>query len=142
MKQALRPGGLLVVLDYGHTKNQWDPRPPDEFKRFYEAFLAWRHANGWDNEMADHLPKLFQSAGLTDVLSHIQTEVAEPGDPDFEGHAALWSGVIEHVDEQLATAGFLTKQQSRDAHERYVPWAKTKLLKQTLARSAVTGIAC
>ena len=91
--------------------------------------------------MADHLPHLFQSAGLTDVQSHVQTEVAERGEPDFEGQAALWSGVIEHVDEQLATVGFLTKQQAQDAHERYVPWAKTELMKQTLAMWAVTGVA-
>ncbi|HXE62739.1 MAG TPA: methyltransferase domain-containing protein [Bryobacteraceae bacterium] len=140
MKQALRPGGLLVVLDYSHTRNQWEPSPPDEFKRFYEAFLAWRRANGWDNEMADHLPNLFRSAGLTDIQSHVQTEVAERGEPDFDGRAALWSGVIEHLDEQLVTAGFSTKQQVQDAYERYVPWAKTELVKQTLAMSAVTGI--
>jgi SAM-dependent methyltransferase len=140
MKQAARPGGLLVVLDYSHTKNQWEPSPPDEFKRFYEAFLAWRYANGWDNEMADHLPDLFRSAGLTDIESHLQTEVAERGQPDFDGQAALWSDVIEHVDEQLVTAGFSTKQQVRDAHERYLPWKKTRLVKQTLAMWAVTGI--
>jgi len=90
--------------------------------------------------MADHLPNLFRSAGLTDIQSHVQTEVAERGEPDFDGRAALWSGVIEHLDEQLVTAGFSTKQQVQDAYERYVPWAKTELVKQTLAMSAVTGI--
>lgn len=141
MKRALRPGGLLVVLDYSHAKNQWEPNPPDEFRLFYEAFLAWRRANGWDNAMADHLPDFFRSAGLTDIESHLQTEIAERGEPDFEGQAALWSGAIEHVDEQLVAAGFLTNQQAQDAHKRYLPWAKTELVKQTLAMWAVTGVA-
>jgi hypothetical protein len=44
------------------------------------------------------------------------------------------------VDEQLITAGFSTRQQLRDAHQRYVPWAKTELVTQTLAMWTVTGI--
>ena len=64
MKQATKPSGVLVVLDYNHTSNVWEPDPPGEFKLFYNAFLAWRQTNRWDNEMANHLPDLFRSAGL------------------------------------------------------------------------------
>jgi replicative DNA helicase len=72
MKQAAKPAGVLVVLDYNHTQNQWQPDPPRAFKLFYDAFLAWRHTNHWDNEIADHLPELFRSAGLVDVESRVQ----------------------------------------------------------------------
>ena len=32
MKQAAKPAGVLVVLDYNHAANQWDPDPPREFQ--------------------------------------------------------------------------------------------------------------
>lgn len=139
MKHAAKTGGMLIVLDYSHCRNEWEPDPPEEFQRFYEAFLAWRRANGWDNEMADHLPDLFRSACLSDIQSHLQAEVAQRGDPDFGAQAALWSGVIENAGEQLVAGGFSTRQRLRDAHERYADWVKTALMKQTLAMWAVTA---
>ena len=141
MKQAARSSGVLVVLDYNHTSNQWEPDPPGEFKLFYNAFLAWRHTNRWDNEMADHLPDLFRSVGLVEVKTQLQDEVVERGGPDFTERAALWSDVIENVGGQLAMAGFCTKHQLDAVWECYDSWAKAALLKQTLAMRAVTGIA-
>ena len=139
MKQAAKPSGLLVVLDYNHTSNKWDPNPPGEFRLFYDAFLAWRDTNRWDNEMAEHLPDLFRSAGLLEVKSHMQDEVAEQGAPDFAERTTLWSEVIESLGRQLVTAGFCTEHQLEEARECYYSWAKTALMKQTLAMRAVTG---
>jgi ubiquinone/menaquinone biosynthesis C-methylase UbiE len=34
MKRALKPSGILVVLDYNHVHNAWVPEPPEEFKLF------------------------------------------------------------------------------------------------------------
>ena len=140
MKQAVKPGGILVVLDYNHSTNRWDPDPPPEFQRFYQAFLTWRHANGWDNEMADHLAELFRSAGLVDVKSCIQDEIVERGETEFTERTALWSEVIGNVGGQLAIAGFLTEVQLDQARKCYDSWAITALLQQTLAMRAVTGI--
>jgi hypothetical protein len=140
MKQAAIPSGVLVVLDYNHTSNQWEPDPPGEFKLFYNAFLAWRETNRWDNEMADHLPDLFRSSGLVEVKSQVQDETVERGGPEFAERAALWSEVIENVGGQLATAGFCTKRQLDQARECYDSWAKTVLVKQTLAMRAITGV--
>ncbi len=133
MKLAAKPAGALVVLDYNHASNAW------EFEQFYGAFLAWRQANQWDNEMADHLPELFRSAGLDDVKSQVQDEVVERGGPEFAEWTALWSEVIENVGEQLATAGFCTESQLREARECFDSWAKTELRKQVIAMRAVTG---
>lgn len=141
MKQAANPSGVLVVLDYNHASNEWEPDPPGEFKLFYNAFLAWRSTNRWDNEMADHLPDLFRSAGMVEVKSQVQDEIVERGGPDFAERAALWSDVIENVGGQLAMAGFCAKHQLDAARECYDSWVKTALLKQTLAMRAVTGIA-
>jgi SAM-dependent methyltransferase len=141
MKHAIRPSGTLVVLDYNHANNSWEPHPPGEFGLFYDAFLAWRSRNHWDNRIADQLPALFRSAGLVEVSSRVQDEVAERGDPDFAERAALWSEVIENVGEQLSAAGFCTKRQIEQARESYRHWASTTLVRQTLALKAVIGVA-
>jgi SAM-dependent methyltransferase len=140
MKQAAKPSGMLVALDYNHGSNRWEPDPPPEFKLFYNAFLAWRHTNRWDNQMADHLPDLFRSAGLVEVKSQVQDEIVERGSPGFAEQAALWSEVIESLGGQLVTAGFCTKHQLEEARESYDLWTQTALARQTLAMHAVTGI--
>jgi ubiquinone/menaquinone biosynthesis C-methylase UbiE len=139
MKDAAKPAGILVILDYNHTENEWTPDPPAEFKRFYSAFLAWRGKNRWDNEMADHLPELFRSVGLVEVQSSVEDEIVERGEPDFAERAALWSEVIENIGGQLATAGFCTQSQLEEARQSYGSWTKTALVKQKLAMRAVTG---
>ena len=72
MKAAAKPNGKLVVLDFKHAKNKWQPQPRPEFSRFYQAFLDWRRANQWDNEMADHLLALFRSAGLVSIAKRLR----------------------------------------------------------------------
>jgi SAM-dependent methyltransferase len=140
MKEALKPSGMLVVLDYNLAANEWEPDPPAAFVDFYRAFLAWREASRWDNQMADHLPELFQSAGLIDIESHVQDEIAERGSPHFDQHANLWFWVIENLGEQLTKAAFLTEPQLQAAGNSYQPWTQTELVKQTLRMRTVVGI--
>ncbi len=140
MKEALKPSGRLVVLDYNLAANEWEPDPPNAFRDFYAAFLAWRKANLWDNEMADHLPGLFQSAGLIEVESHVQDEVAERGSPHFDEQANVWLWVIENMGERIAQAGFLNESQLRAAGDCYPAWTQTELVKQTMKMRTVTGI--
>ena len=139
MRQAAKPGGLIVALDYNHTPNPWTPEPPPEFMRFYSAFLAWRRANHWDNEMADHLPDLFRSAGLANVESSVQDEIVERGEADFDERAAMWPGVIESVRRQLVSGGYCTELELARALESFAPWAGSVLVNQTLVMRAVTG---
>ena len=139
LKRAAKPGGKLVILDYNHVDNQWTPDPPAEFQHFYRAFLAWRRANRWDNEMADHLPELFHSAGLVEVQSLLQDEIVERGDADFQERSAIWSDVIENVGAQLVVAGLCRQAELEEARDHYRAWAKTDLTKQTLALRAVIG---
>jgi hypothetical protein len=122
MKAAAKLAGIVVVLDYDHAKNEWEPNPPAEFRHFYQAFLAWRDLNRWDNEMGSHLPELFQSAGLTDVQSHAQDEIVERGEQEFSQRSALWLEVIENIGDQLAKAGFCTQYQLQMARECYRSW--------------------
>lgn len=139
MKDAAKIGGMVVALDYNHVDNDWEPKPPPEFRQFYKAFLAWREANGWDNAMADHIPQLFRAAGLVDVNSLVQDEIVERGAADFTERTALWSDVIEKLGEKIAAAGFLTTLEVQAAGEGYREWAADHLSKQLLALHAVTG---
>jgi ubiquinone/menaquinone biosynthesis C-methylase UbiE len=139
MRQAAKLAGMLVVLDYNHATTEWTPDPPREFSHFYRVFLAWRQANHWDNEMADHLARLFRSAGLVQIESHVQDEVVERGEPEFAERTAIWSEVIESVGEQLAKAGFCTASHLREARACCDSWVKTELVKQTLPMRTVTG---
>jgi hypothetical protein len=107
---------------------------------FYHAFLAWRRANRWHNEMADHVPDLFPSAGLVEVKNQVQDELVERGGPEFAERTAWWSEVIDSVGGQLATAGFCNERQLAEARECYDSWTRTALMKQTLAMRAITGV--
>lgn len=139
MKQAAKPSGMVVVLDYNHSQNKWAPDPPEEFRLFYKAFLAWRQANEWDNEIADHLPELLRSAQLVDIESHVEDEIIACGEPGFVAGASLWSEVIDNVGVQIAKAGLCTESQLLCARETYDSWIKTDLVSQTLTMRAVTG---
>lgn len=135
MKRAARRGGHIVVLDYNHDNNSLEPEPPSSFRRFYQAFLDWRKANGWDNRMADSLPGLFQSAGLLDIEVHACDEIATRGDPD----CSLWIQVIEGLGPQIAAANFLSEPERLAAERDYRDWAASTLQKQTLQMRTVTG---
>jgi SAM-dependent methyltransferase len=140
MKQASKPAGMLVILDYNHADNQWEPDPPPAFQRFYSAFLAWRESNCWDNRIADHLPELFRSAGLANVETHLQDEVTERGELEFVERSALWSEVIDNVGAQIISAELCTRHEWEEARDTYRAGVKTELVKQTLVMRAVTAV--
>jgi SAM-dependent methyltransferase len=137
MKRAAKPGGRVVALDYDHERNKWDPDPPPAFLRFYQAFLDWREANGWDNRMAEHLPDLFREAGITAVQVHIEDETAQRSDPDFSDTAGIWSHVIETIGPQVVAAGFLQESERRQADQVAQAWVRDTLRIQTLVLRAV-----
>lgn len=139
MRQAARRSGLLVVLDYNHSQNRWDPDPPVAFQAFYQAFLAWRESNGWDNNMADHLPQLFEAAGLVEIETVVQDEIASSDSRTFAHQIELWPRVVDNISEQLIGCGFLNKAQLQLAKSSFVDWAQTELKTQVLAMKTVVG---
>lgn len=139
MKAAARPGGLVMALDYIHTQNSWEPRPPVEFLAFYHALLEWRAAHNWDNDMGDRLAELFERAGLTQVSVHIEDEIARRGEPGFPEVAELWGHVIETIGPEIRAAGFLTESELSKAAAAYLSWCRDKLMFQTLVLRAAEG---
>ena len=141
MKRAARVGGWVLILDYNLEDTRWEPDPPADFKRFYGAFLDWRRANNWDNRMAEHLPGLFQSSGLTTIESHCCDEIVQRGEPDFfDAYASgIWLYVIQSLGPQLVQARFLEESELRRAEEDYEHYVQTTLQRQTHSMSTVEG---
>ncbi|MBM3728876.1 MAG: methyltransferase domain-containing protein [Acidobacteria bacterium] len=139
MARAAKHDGLVVVLDYNHSLNEWAPNPPPQFLDFYQAFLRWRHSNGWDNAMGNSLPALFTTAGLIDIQISSQDEVCTRGDQGFSVKTALWSEVIDNVGSALQMSGFCDSVLLADARRAYEHWRERSLMKQVLSMTAVVG---
>ena len=141
MKGAAKAGGCVMILDYNLEDTRWEPDPPADFKRFYRAFLDWRTANDWDNRMAQHLPELFHSAGLTAVEIHSSDEIVERGEPDFfDAYASgIWRYVIQSLGPQLVHGRFLEESERCRAEEAYESYVQTTLQRQTHSMSTVEG---
>lgn len=141
MRRAAKAGGMVLVLDYSHARNTWSPEPPGEFRKFWEAFLQWRAAQGWDNRMADHLPELFRAAGLVGIEVVRQDEVAVRGEADFAVRAGLWGEVMGgSVGAQLVAGEYLSAEELRAAREVFAAWVEQGMEQQVLALAGVCGV--
>lgn len=139
MVRATKPGGLVVVLDYNHRFNRWNPEPPREFAEFYRAFLKWREVNHWDNLMADHIEELFRRAGLREIAGRAEDEVSERGDADFAERSMLWPETIEKIGTRVTDTGFYPETAMGKMRAAYEEWARGTMARQTLCLRSVVG---
>jgi SAM-dependent methyltransferase len=141
MRKAAKPEGHVIVLDYNLDETRWEPEPPADFQRFYQAFLDWRTANNWDNRAASHLTEFFHSAGLVDIASHPTDEIVRRGDPDFfDAYASgIWLYVIQTLGANLVRAGFLEESVRRRAEEDYGTYVQRTLRLQRHSMLTVDG---
>lgn len=139
MIRAAKPGGLVVVLDYNHALNGWQPDPPAEFLAFYATFLRWRESNGWDNLMANHCPALFEELGLGEVRSYDQDDTSIRPDANFEEKTALWVEVIDNLGPALLGAGVCEASLLEAARRSYDEWRTRGLLRHVLSMRAIVG---
>ncbi len=121
-KTLLKPGGQISILDYNHTKLEWKPEPPASMKKFYQAFLDWRADAGMDNEIADHLPLLFEQQGFHSIETINADEVAENGEESFADRLSLWSKVAELRGPQVVKSGFISEAERLQAIDEYDTW--------------------
>lgn len=140
MIRAAVAGGRVLVLDYNHEKAAWDPEPPASFRRFYDAFLAWRAEAGMDNAVADHLARMFAEARLQNVAITPQHETTRRGEPDFERRINIWTEVIAGRGRQMVQDGAITEAERAAAQEEYAAWTREAARSQTLYLLAVEGV--
>ncbi|HYB42157.1 MAG TPA: methyltransferase domain-containing protein [Candidatus Methylomirabilis sp.] len=138
MARAVAPGGWVVVLDYDHTRAEWN-HPPAMWARFHEAFLGWREAAGLDNAIAGHLPALCEAAGLVDVAVTPQVTTVRAGDGDFFRAAGHWRMLVESRGRQMVAAGWLREAEREDALEAFGGWMQEADAVQTLREACVVA---
>jgi len=125
-KESLKPGGVISVLDYNHTKLEWKPEPPVSMKLFYEAFLNWRADAGMDNEIAEHLPEHFKRAGFHSIEILDSNELYQKGEDNFIEKAGIWLHVASSRGKQMVQNGYLSDKELQQAIEEYDIWIKNK----------------
>lgn len=136
---ATRPGGQVVALEFSHADLVWEPAPPAPVRRFYDGFLAWRAANGWDNRLAHHLPGLFAGAGLVDVASSVEDEVAVRGEIGFDDALAIWARLMDDIGPLIVAAGSLPAGDLAAAMGAYERWRQHDAHLQRMVLRATDG---
>ena len=116
------------------------PEPPPTMRTFHAAFLHWRAEAGLDNEIADHLPGMFESAGLRHVAAIPQLETTRRGDPDFHIRAGIWAETAAFHGPRMVEDGVLTEQERAGAEADYRHWVATQAESQTLYLVSVEGV--
>lgn len=139
MKNLLREGGCLTILDYNHEKIEFEPEVPERMKTFYDAFLTWRKDSGMDNRIADNLVNIFNAIGLTNITVEDQSELSTPEKDSFLDELSIWKKVAETRGDQLVKDGYITEAERLLTIEEYQRWMKTKATRMKLYLKAVTG---
>lgn len=138
MVAAVRAGGLVVVLDYDHTRARW-ANAPVSWGRFHRAFLNWRARCGLDNAVARHLPALLEAAGLVDLAVAPLAVTVRAGQPDFFRVAGAWRLVADSRGRQMVAAGSLAESERQAAVADYAEWMGRRDAALTLHEACVTG---
>lgn len=89
--------------------------------------------------MADHLPQLFEAAGLVEIETVVQDEIASRDSEAFADQIELWPRVVDNISEQLIASKFLNKSQLQVAKDSFSAWTQTELKTQLLAMKTVVG---
>jgi SAM-dependent methyltransferase len=101
LARALKPGGLLLVLDSGGTPPQ-AMQQVERFQRFALAMLEAASKAGWDLTWAPSLPQRLTTLGLEDVQARSFREFVRGSPRGFTGFTAA---SIDRLRERLVATG-------------------------------------
>lgn len=139
MVAATRSRGQVVALEFSHADLVWEPAPPAPVRRFHDGFLAWRAANGWDNRLGHHLRGLFAGAGLVEVSSSVEDEVAVRGETAFDDALAIWQSLMNDTGPLIVAAGALPAGELTAAIVAYGQWRQHDARLQRMVLRATEG---
>jgi len=123
MKNMLKPGGQISVLDYNHEALEWTPRPPESMQRFYATFLRWRADAGMNNQIAEDLTDYLKEVGFDFIQAHTSDEIYKKGDDNFLSKIGIWAKVAGST--QMVEEGYLDNNDRLKAIEEYNHWIQT-----------------
>ncbi len=138
MKGMLKHTGQISILDYNHTKIEWNPSPPDSMRMFYNTFLKWRADAGMNNQIADDLPVLLKNAGFNNIEKINSDEHYQKGDENFIANAGIWSKVAGS--RQMVEEGYLEDVLRLKAIEEYNSWIRDDAISMTMKLNEVRGV--
>jgi SAM-dependent methyltransferase len=95
---ALKPGGRLAVQDYHRETFALIPRPP-EWRRFFEADLAFFASSGGDASIGGRLPDLFRHARLRLDPPCVTVKSGHPGSAVWRWLTTYFLGVMDRYAE-------------------------------------------
>lgn len=137
MKQFLKPGGILSILDYNHSALEWTPDPPKSMADFYKIFLQWRADAGMNNLMGDALYDLFVQNGLSNVQVFESNEVYTRGAENFSSRVGIWSKVAGL--KQIVEEGYLHEADRVKAIHEYNEWIEHSAQSMVMKLKEVRG---
>ena len=138
MKSLLKTKGQISILDYNHQYLEWDPKPPESMRLFYQTFLKWRSDAGMSNVMADELPMLFKKIGLHNIKELNSDEHYSRDREDFIPKVSIWSKVAGS--KQMVKEGYLDDALRLKAIEEYNNWVDKNSISMTMKLKEVRGI--
>jgi ubiquinone/menaquinone biosynthesis C-methylase UbiE len=139
MKDLLKDGGCLTILDYNHTKIMFEPALPSSMIHLYGSFLKWRKDSGMDNEIADHLADFFKQVKLKNITVEDQSEISILNDPSFHDEISIWKKVAETRGLQLVNDNYITEDARLLAIKEYQDWMEHSAKYMKLYIKSVTG---
>jgi hypothetical protein len=89
--------------------------------------------------MADRLPRLLADAGLDDLATHVEDEVAVRGEPGFGDALALWRRVMESMGPTIVEAGALSAGELAEALVAHGAWCDRAARVQRMVLRAADG---
>jgi len=140
MKDLLKEGGSLTILDYNHEKIEFRGQLPERVKNFYDAFLLWRKDAGMDNNIADNLENIFKEIGLNNISIEDHSEVSIPDSPSFYDELSIWRKVAETRGKQLVVDQYITEEDRLTSILEYQEWMDKQANYMKLYLRSVTGI--
>lgn len=139
MRRAVRPGGLLALLDYDHAAMAVHPSPSPAFAAFYGSFLEWRESLGFDNSIGSRLSSLMQRAGIRVISVSREDEVSSTGDVTFPAATSIWKAVMRDIGPQIVRSGFLAQVELDRAQSSYEAWCEGDALMIRLVLWSAVG---
>jgi ubiquinone/menaquinone biosynthesis C-methylase UbiE len=120
LKNLLKPGGQISILDYNHEALEWQPEPPQSMRKFYQTFLKWRADAGMNNHIAEDLAGYMQETGFHSIEVLNADEVYKKGQANFKDKVAIWSKVAGS--RQMVDEGYITDEDRLQAIDDYNQW--------------------
>ena len=123
MLQAVRPGGLVALLDDDHPLLRFSPDcdPADEA---WDAYWASYDDHGADAMVGRRLPELLSDGGAVDIRVSTVFYGATHGEEHFELVVENLIGVIESTAEAMIAAKHASRRSLRRAFRALRLWSK------------------